>query len=247
MAVSVKVQGKQRGMLAAPEVEALEAARTVADRWGVASVRPCVASIYVDGASKGDGRQPYAHLLAMEMLSLGVPVDRIGELLRSWNMEVVSPPLADSEIRKVTRRLERPGLWPYGCKNPKLAVYCLGETCPHVTNNARWEGCRVSPNGLTESGWPQIMSGADVKVFLGLYRLARLKGSGPKASIRFTFAELERNSGVKRGHLREILEQLLHKGLIVEVHFSSEKGKVSTFRFPPVLPPTEPSLISRGK
>ena len=105
----------------------------------------------------------------------------------------------------------------------------------------------MSPNGLTESGWPLLMSGADVEVFLGLYRLARLKGRGPQASIPFTFAELERHSGVRRGHLREILEQLQSSGLIAEVHFSSEKGKASRFRFPPVLPDAEPHSITRGK
>lgn len=233
---------KERGLLAPPEVEALAAAKTVADTWGVAAVRPCVAQIFFQGASRGDGRQPLAHLLGVEMFTLGLPNERTGDLLREWNLRV-APPLPEGEIRKVLRRLERPGCWSYSCKNPKLAVFCIGEDCPHGSNNARWEGSEVTPNGLTASGWIAELSAVEVKVFLGLYRLARLKGRGPAGKVPFCFRELERVCGVNRRYHRDILNRLQSKTLLAEVHVSDTRGKPSTFSFPPRLP----AVITRGE
>lgn len=231
----MSVETVQRGNLATDEIEALEASRTVADLWRVASARPCVAVVFLEGASSQ--RQPYAHLLAVEMESLGLPVENVGSLLRDWNTRVF-PPLRVSEIEKVTRRLTRPGTWPYSCKHPMLQVYCIGEECPHIKNRGGvW---RVSANGLTESGWLCILSSAECKVWLGLYNLARLKGRGPNHSIPFCFRELEKACGVNRHHHRAILERLKARGLLAELNIhpgeAGNRGH-SSFRFPSRLPP----------
>lgn len=242
----MRVTTLERGALSPPEVEALEASRTVADAWGVQAVRPCVSLIFLQGASKGEGRQPLAHLLGVEMNDLGLPAEMIELLLREWN-DRVSPPLPIAEVRKVVRRFDRPGTWPYSCKHSALAVYCIGESCPYRSSKGLWRLSDVSANGLTCSDWLPLLNGSEVRVWLGLYRLAHLKGRGPRASIPFTFRELEQHSGVGRGHFRETLERLNHKGLIAELYVSNEKGSHSTFKFPPVLPPSGPYINKGGK
>jgi hypothetical protein len=241
----VKVETKERGPLAATEVEALQAARTVADDLGVASIRTCVAQIFINGVSRGEERQTCIHILALEMHSLGLPVERISEKLLAWNYSAVEPPLPESEIRKVIRRLERPGVWPYGCNNPRLQIYCIGKACPYSSNRARWEGSEVTPNGLTASGWLPELSAAEVKCFLGLYRLARLKGRGPAGKVPFCFRELERVSGINRRYHRDILTRLQSKKLLEAVHISDTRGEPSSFSFPLQLPPL-PLLNNRG-
>lgn len=225
----------ERGTRALEEAEGLEASQEVANLWKVSAVRICIALAFLQGASKGEGRQQWLHLFGVEMDDLGLPLDRIKSLLREWNTRVF-PPLPVSEIQKVIRRLERPGKWPYSCKHPKLAAYCIGEACPHRSTKGLWRLSNVSANGLTQSGWLPLLNGSEVRVWLGLYRLARLKGRGPNARIPFCFRELERHSGVKRGHLREVLLRLKDSGLISEVVFSEKKGDPSFFRFPPRLP-----------
>lgn len=232
------------GGLAPPEVEALQASREVAEAWGVAAVRPCIALIFQQGAGKGAGRQPLAHVLGLEMDSLGLPVETIHAHLRDWNTRVY-PALKVSEIRKVTRWLERPGRWPYSCKHPSLAVYCIGEGCPSRSVKGLWKLSQVTADGLTESGWLPFLTGSEVRLYLGLYRLARLKGRGPEAEIPFTFAELEQHSGVNRGHVREVISRLHEKGLVAALVFSKKKGEPSRFRFPPLLP-TPGTPINKG-
>lgn len=237
----------QPGPLAPEPIEALQDSAAVSRDLELdsGSVRPCIASILCNGRS--ESRQPSLHAAGIELYKVhGLLLEAVERALRHAN-NLCTPPLPVSEIRKIIRGLERRAVWPYSCKNPLLADYCIGEECPHAKGAGAWQGSRVSANGLTASGWLPLLSGAEAKAFLGLYRLARLKGRGPLALIPFTFRELERNSGVKRGHLRETLEALNHNGLIAELHFSNEKGTASTFRFPPVLPPPGPSSNNRGK
>ena len=234
----MKTKTVERGNLAAPDIEGLEISQAVSAAWEVdsGSVKTCVAEIYFKGASKGEGRQQLAHLLALEMkVNHGLDNKQIDALLREWNMRV-SPPLPQSELDKIVRRLDKPGIWAYSCKHPLLRAYCIGEICTHATNKGRWKASRVSANGLTSSGWLPQLSGAQVRVFLGLYRLARLKGRGPRQSIPFTFGELERVCGVSRGHVLASLEHLLHIGLLADFKPSQARGKVSSFRFPAELP-----------
>ena len=237
----------QPGPLAPEPIEALQdsAAVSLDLELDSGSVRPCIASILRNGRS--ENRQPSLHAAAIDLYKLhGLSPEAVERALRHAN-NLCSPPLPVSEISKIIRGLERRAVWPYSCKNPLLADYCIGAECPHAKGTGAWKGSRVSANGLTCSGWLPYLSGAEAKAFLGLYRLARLKGRGPLALIPFTFRELERHSGVKRGHLRETLEALKHNGLIAELHFSNEKGTASTFKFPPVLTPPGPSNNNRGK
>lgn len=237
----------QAGPLAPEPLEALQDSAAVARDLELdsGSVRPCIASILLNGRS--EKRQPSLHAAGIELYKThGLSLEAVERALRQAN-NLCTPPLPVSEISKILRGLERRAVWPYSCKNFLLADYCIGEECPHVKGTGAWQGSRVSANGLTCSGWLPCLSGAEVRAFLGLYRLARLKGRGPLASIPFTFPELERHSGVTRGHLRETLERLKHKGLIAELHFAKEQGTNSTFKFPPVLPPPSPSINNRGK
>ena len=232
------------GTLAPDEIEALAESRTVADAWGVEDVRPCIAQIYSSGAASGEGRNPHAHALVLEMDYLGLSREVIERHLRDFNTRL-SPPLPVSEIKKLLKRLERPGRWPYSCKHQLLAPYCIGDGCPFKSSKGRWQASRVSANGLTVSGWLPHMKGSEVKIFLGLYRLARLKGRGPRASIPFTFRELEKHSGVGRSQIRKAIERLHELGLVGGLSISEMKGKASHFRFPPVLPPSPGT--NRGK
>lgn len=233
----MQVTTVERGSLAPPEVEALQASREVAEAWGVGSARPCVALIYLDGASRGDGRQKLAHLLGMEMHSLGLDAAQVEKHLRDWNTRTV-PPLQVSEIRKVTRQLiTRPErCYSYGCGHLSLATYCIGEDCPERSSKKLWRLSNVTANGLTASGWLPLLTGTEVRVWLGLYRLARLRGRVPNAQIPFTFRELERVSGVNRHYHRDVLERLNKRGLLAEVSINTVKGENSTYRFPPALP-----------
>ncbi len=223
------------GPLAPDTIEALTAGELLARELKLASgsIRPCIATVYHNGADSE--RQPYAHVIGVELFTLGVPLESVETALRRYNNQC-SRPLPVSEITKVIRGLERRRVWAYSCKHRLLAPYCIGAECPYRKNAGTWKGSRVSANGLTVSGWLPLLSGAEVKVFLGLYRLAKLKGRGPEQSIPFTFRELECECGVGRGHLRETLELLRHRGLIAELHFSDTKGEPSTFRFPTALP-----------
>jgi hypothetical protein len=237
----------QPGPLAPDLLEALEDSESVARDLELdsGSVRPCIGTILCNGVS--ESRQPSLHAAAIDLYKRhGLSLGAVERALRQAN-NLCTPPLPVSEIRKVIRGLERRTVWPYSCRHALLAAFCIGEECPHAKGAGAWKGSTVSANGLTCSGWLPLLSGAEVKTFLGLYRLARLKGRGPLTSIPFTFAELERHSNVKRGHLRETLERLRHNGLIAEVHFSNEKGKASSFRFPAVLPEPKPSVNNRGK
>ena len=110
----------------------------------------------------------------------------------------------------------------------------------------------MTANGLTTSGWLPLLTSSEVTVWLGLYRMALLKGRGPNMKIPFTFRELERTCGVDRHYHRDILERLQKRGLLAEVTVNAVKGEHSTYRFPPTLPqpkstPKRPICNKGGK
>lgn len=224
------------GRLAAYAPEALQLSKDVQREWGSTSpVRPCIAQKYTDGEAKGGGRNPSAFMIAVEAVSHLLSDDDLYRVLRTYNTRL-DPPLPDSELRKVIRQAKKEKYHPFSCHNPQLANYCIGPDCPHTSPDAMWRFTTVSANGLTRSGWLPHLSAVQVKLFLGLYRIARLKGLGPRHPIHFTYRELERVSGVSRKYHRSNLVSLLRKGLLADLCISTESGKASSFSFPETLP-----------
>lgn len=237
------------GSLALPELEALEASRAVAENWGLNDriVCPSVAAIFLEGASSGGpGRNPLAHMVATEAYKKhDLSTEEVERILRDLNTRFF-PPLPTNEILRIVSRLELPSTRPYSCEHPLKSTYCIGgDVCPIWTNKGRWKNHRVSPNGFTVSGWTGVLHPRLQALWLGCYRLARLKGRGPNQSIPFTFRELEKVSCVDRHYHRVGLTELRQDGLLADIELAtarSGRGSHSSFKFPPILPTVSPYL-----
>lgn len=224
------------GTLAAQAVEALQVSREVQLEWGSTTpVRPCIAQQYLIGAKEGEGRDPSLFMVLTDAVSLGLSDDKLEKIARIYNTRLF-PPLQISVVHKILRQARKEKYHPYSCNNPALSAYCIGEDCPHRNTKTAWQNSAVSANGLTRSGWLPKLSAVQVKLFLGLYRIAQLKGRGPRHHIPFTFRELERVSGVNRKYHRTNLEVLKEHGLLSDLLISNEKGKPTSIRFPERLP-----------
>lgn len=202
----------------------------------VGSIRPCIARLWLEGASRGEGREPYLHVLALELSEkIKLPLSVVRQHLREWNLRL-SPPLPVSDIEKVMRRLGRPGNHAYGCSHARLQALCIGDDdCPHARNVRRWSQ-NLSPNGFVIAGWLAALRPKEAVLWLACYRLARLKGRAPNDKVPFTFRELERISNIDRHYHREILEGLERLRLLSSFTVASKRGGHSTFTLPPSLP-----------
>lgn len=235
------------GPLAAPAAEALQISEQVSREWGCTSgsTRPCISQIYNEGAARGEGRGVYAFILANEMDALGIEFERQIVLLARWNLRV-TPPLTTAELRHAAKQASKSKYHPYACGNPYLSAYCIGEECPHCKSINRWSKSPLSISNIIFSDWLPHLTAVQLKTFLGLYRWSRIIGRGPRHTVHFTFASIERVCGVNRKYIRKTLLALEDYGLIQDVTFAKGKGSMSSFKFPTTLP-TPPFRTPLGK
>lgn len=233
-----------KGPASLPELEALESCARVAMHLGVGEVRPCVASIFDHGVDEASG--VYLHVLALEFVTRHrFPPEKAERLLREWN-GTLAKPLPRSEISKVLRQAAKPGSRTYGCRHSRLRAFCIGEGCPFAAGQRRWKNHSVSPEGFTCSGWLGVLKPRETAVWLGCYRLHRLKGRGPGDRVPFTFRELERVCNVDRHHHRQVFETLRDHGLLAGVDFADRRGGHSSFKFPTALPNAQEHTARAG-
>lgn len=215
------------------ELEALECCARVAQEWGVGEVRPCVGLVY-QGVDQM--RKPYGHVLSLELITryqfTEVKAERI---LYNWNSRL-SRPLFLNELMSTLRQAMKPNAWPYSCKHQLLSYYCIGDSCPFAQGQRRWKKHQLSSEGFTCSGWLAVLTPYETALWFGCYRLARLKGRGPRDNIKFTFRELERHCHVRRSCHRKYLTNLRDYGLIDSLKINDQRGGCSQFRFPEKLP-----------
>lgn len=227
-------------------VERLALVVPVAKHLGVdsGSLRPCIAGMLTEGVTQQ--REPTAHVITLELgVKLGLPPEVVREHLLEWVMRL-NPPLQRSEIEKLIRGLSRPGNRPYACRHPLLQAFCIGEDCPHSVNAGRWTHA-TSPNGLTVGGWLAVLKPKESVLWLGCYRLARLKSRAPNQRVPFTFRELQRVCNVDRRFHRQFLENLLEYGLLQALTINSHRGGHSTFTLPLTLPRAPLNTITTDK
>lgn len=239
------VERLQRGPLALDEAEALQLSKAVADEWDVMKpVRPCVATLFVEGVGPGTGgRVNYARLILMEAsVQHNMTDEDAKKILNTFNYKLL-PSLPIYEIRHLEKGLGKASNRPYGCRHALLRPYCIGSSvCPTVINKLRWGRHRISMDGFMISGWWASLTPKKKAVWGSLYHLARLKGLGPADIIPFTYAELERVSHVDRHYFTWILFCLYEYGLIVDVNFNFVRGGHTSCRFPKELPTCLPSF-----
>lgn len=235
----------RRGPLAAPVAEALQMSEQISQEWDCTSgsVRTCIAQVCSMGAVKNEGRGVFAFILALDMDALGLNIERQLVLLAEWNLRV-KPPLSTAELRHAVKQASKARYHPYSCDNPWLSAYCIGDDCPHHKSAGRWSESPITLGNIIYSDWLSHLSAVQLKTFLGLYRWSRMMGRGPKDTIHFTFAGIERISGVSRKYIRKTLIALQDYGLIRDVAFSKGKGYMSSFKFPVTLPTPLPKTPS---
>jgi hypothetical protein len=185
-------------------------------------VKPCLARV---GAVDEGIRNETAYIVATEYRRMGAAeAVAWGELSR-WNRRC-RPPLTEVELRGVLKSAWA-GPETYGCRGKLAELYCVGqEKCSWYATRMAKRKRRVADEvcAFIDAGWPALLKSAEVRVYVALLRLEKLRGVGAGAVIIASTRDYAALAGVARGKVLAALDGLERRGLLVVLDRGQRRG-----------------------
>lgn len=183
-------------------------------------IRPCFARIA--GVAKGS-RNNTGFILACELRRMGVDERAAWHHLSTWN-DTNRPPLGDREVQATFESAWRSEK-VYGCRGA-LAQWCTGrDSCSWYADFAerRKRPVEDAVSEFVDKGWLAVLSSAQVRTYLALLRLERLRALGAGATLAVSTRDIAEMGGLYRKAVPKAWQELEARGLLVIVQSGQKR------------------------
>ncbi len=216
-------------------------------------IRPCIARLIETSLTRGDfpDRNRAAVVIASELKRIGENFGASNRRLEQWNSKN-KPPLREREVERVLDN-SFSHEYNYGCRNPILLEFCIGEDCCPFASRVRSKPNRLNDLKFIDYGWPRVLTSRQVLLYsVALPYLEKTRQVGLGGLIYANHQQLADACGITRRRLGDDLRALGLLGLIDYEPGISRKweGKASEIRriFPiPRLTHKHTELLSQSK
>lgn len=214
-------------------------------------IRPCISQLLVTRTEEGVGigRSKTGLYIAVELRKYDVAENKIEKVLRHWNLNNNTPPLADKEIRGILKQSSKQntkGDFKYspGC-NKHLMSFCIGKNdCNYYQKNFKSRGS-IEPNYLA-MGWQYVLTSREREIlFYVLPKIERNRKLTKGSPIVITVKQLSYYTGIHSNKFKEILTSLDNYSLIKYKPGSPQVWKHVATEIRRVIPPPEIPLRYR--
>jgi len=196
-------------------------------------IKPCVATLLETTLSKGDfpDRNGSAVVIASELKRIGVDYDSALKRMEYWNRRN-NPPLKPQELTKAAQNAYSRD-YNYGCKNPILESFCMGQNVCPFDNRVRSKKNHYNDLKFLDYGWQRHLSSNQVRIYwIGLKYLESRRKVGKGGLIYANHKQIAEACGVSDRRIGKDLKVLQGAGLIKYEPGTPRKweGKASEIR-----------------
>ena len=177
-------------------------------------IRPCIATLVETPLSKGEfpNRNTAGLIIATEFYRIGQKYDQAVTRLEHWNQHN-HPPLKHNELQNAAQN-GYTGKYNYGCKNPVLKNYCVGDLCPFV-NHVKSKKKKVRNQVFIDYGWQNYLSLVQTLIYYTALPYLEIKRRvGPGGLLFANHKQIAEICGVSNRRIGENLKTLKVAGLI---------------------------------
>ena len=177
-------------------------------------IRPCIATLVETSLSQGEipNRNEAAVIIASEFRRIGQTYDQATQHLEYWNQNN-KPPLKYNELQKAVRNAYGKE-YNYGCQNPVLKNYCVGDICPFIKHvKSKWK--KVQNFVFIDYGWQNYLSLVQTLIYYTALPYLEIKRRvGPGGRIFANHKQIAESCGVSNRRIGQQLDTLQTAGLI---------------------------------
>lgn len=178
-------------------------------------IKPCIATLIETPLEKGGfpNRNEAGLVIASELRRIGQDYDQVMFRLEKWNKQN-KPFLKNSDLRNIANSAFRKD-YKYGCLNPILSAYCIGEdVCPFVIG-VRSKKPKYNDLVFLDRGWQCVLTTTQSAIYwIGLKYLEVTRHIGKGGRIFANHTQIAKASGVSLSSIRRNLKILQKVGLI---------------------------------
>ncbi|MBU0501636.1 MAG: hypothetical protein KJ811_00120 [Candidatus Margulisbacteria bacterium] len=210
--------------------------------------KPCLMKLIENGIEFGK-RNLCFYVLACELYNKqNKPLETVTDILLRINSEQVMP-LKEAEIKSCIKSAQKKANI-YACNSlPSITLSCLGrENCPYHKQNFKNEPKRSQGlYTLINNGWIKILSGSELKVYIALCSLERLKSVHPGNRLIASHRQIMRVAGLTRQPVAGALIELHLNGLILYKKGLRHKRNKTASEIIRILPIPYPFKIEKNQ